>query len=104
MAKTTQIDLNDIRSVTDFQRNAKQHIGRLRRSKTPMVLTVNGAASVVVQDATAYQAMVEEIGTLRESQRFIAAVSEGVADFESGRSKPWRKAFAESEKRIGIRR
>jgi hypothetical protein len=53
MAKTLSIDVKDIRSVTDFQRNAKVHVARLKKTKAPMVLTVNGNASVVVQDAAA---------------------------------------------------
>ena len=84
MAKTLQLDLNDIRSVTDFQRNAKAHITRLRKTKAPMVLTTNGSASVVVQDATAYQALLDENEAFRENQRFVAAVNEGIAAADRG--------------------
>ena len=63
MANTLQLDLKDIRSVTDFQRNAKAHISRLKKTKAPMVLTVNGKAAVIVQDADAYQKF---IGRLEE--------------------------------------
>lgn len=49
------IDVRDIYSLTDFQRNTRRHIKRLRRTGRPVVLTVNGAAELVVQDAEAYQ-------------------------------------------------
>lgn len=49
------IDVRDIYSLTDFQRNTRRHIERLRRTGRPAVLTVNGAAELVVQDAEAYQ-------------------------------------------------
>lgn len=100
MAKKLAIDLSDIRSVTDFQRNAKAHITRLRKTRAPMVLTTNGSASVVVQEAKAYQDLIDRVEQLEERQRFITAVNEGLADFAAGRSKPLKEAFAEAEKRL----
>jgi prevent-host-death family protein len=49
------IRIQDIRSLTDFHRNTKQHLRRLKRTGRPVVLTVNGRAMLVVQDATAYE-------------------------------------------------
>lgn len=54
------IDLRDIISLTDFQRNAKDHITRLARTGKAQVLTVNGKASLVVQDAEAYQKLLDQ--------------------------------------------
>ncbi len=51
------IDLREVRSVTEFQRNIKDYVGRLTKNKTPLVLTVNGRAALVVQDAESYQLM-----------------------------------------------
>lgn len=62
----TAIDLTDILSLTDFQRAAKQHISRLRRTGKAQVLTVNGAAALVVQDAKSYQRLLDEVASLRE--------------------------------------
>jgi len=103
MAKPLSIDLKDIRSVTDFQRNAKTHITRLRRTKAPMVLTVNGSPSVVVQDANAYQEDMNRLAQLEE-ERFVAAVNEGIADMKAGRMVPLEEARARMEKKFGIRR
>jgi PHD/YefM family antitoxin component YafN of YafNO toxin-antitoxin module len=104
MAKPLTIDLKDIRSVTDFQRNAKTHIKQLKKSKAPMVLTVNGAASVVVQDANTYQRLVDRLEQMEERERFIAAVNEGIADMKAGRMIPLEEARARMEKKFGIRR
>jgi len=52
------IDVRDIFSLSDFQRNARDHIRRLQRTRRPEVLTVNGKAEVIVQDARAYQRLV----------------------------------------------
>ncbi len=49
----------DIGSLTDFARNTKAHLKRLRRTGRPELLTVNGKAEVVVQNAAAYQRLIE---------------------------------------------
>ena len=55
------IDLNEIHSLTEFQRNVKTYIGRLKKTGRPVVLTVNGKAELVVQDAVAYQRLLDLI-------------------------------------------
>ncbi len=48
---------SDIHTVTDFSRTRAEHIKRLMESKRPEILTVNGNAAVVVQDAETYERM-----------------------------------------------
>lgn len=48
------IELKNIHSLSDFKRNAKEFIERIKSTQSPMVLTVNGKAEVVVQDAHAF--------------------------------------------------
>jgi prevent-host-death family protein len=48
---------NDVRSLTDFKRNTIHLLDRFRRTGHPLVLTINGKAELVVQDAEAYQAL-----------------------------------------------
>jgi PHD/YefM family antitoxin component YafN of YafNO toxin-antitoxin module len=55
------LKIKNIRSVTDFARNTREHIERLQSSGEPEVLTVNGKAAVVVQDAEAYQRILDQI-------------------------------------------
>ncbi|HEX2837877.1 MAG TPA: type II toxin-antitoxin system Phd/YefM family antitoxin [Phycisphaerales bacterium] len=69
------IDLRDIISLTDFQRNAKQHITRLSRSGKAQVLTVNGKACLVVQDAEAYQKLLDQAEAGRNKTLSIVAGS-----------------------------
>ena len=59
------IDLREIRPVTDFQRNMKQYIALLKHRAAPLVLTVNGRAELVVQDAASYQALLERLDRAR---------------------------------------
>ena len=79
------IALQDIRSLTDFQRNTKAHLRRLKSSGRPAVLTVNGRAELIVQDAAAFEDMLDAI---RGIQRGLDAMKEGTG-------KPFRVALDE---------
>jgi PHD/YefM family antitoxin component YafN of YafNO toxin-antitoxin module len=54
------VQLTNIHSLSDFQRNTKEHLKRLKRSGDPEVLTVNGKAELVVQDARSYQKLLNQ--------------------------------------------
>ncbi|MHB1021083.1 MAG: type II toxin-antitoxin system prevent-host-death family antitoxin [Acidobacteriaceae bacterium] len=94
------IDLREVRSVTDFQRNAKEYVGKLKGSKTPLVLTVNGRAALVVQDAASYQELLDRL----EELELVAAVKEGLKDAAAGRVRPARAALAEVREKYGLPR
>lgn len=55
------VNLNDIHPLSEFQRNAKQFIQKLQKSRKPLVLTVNGKAALVIQDAGAYQKLLDQL-------------------------------------------
>jgi len=48
---------SDIHTVTEFSRKPAEHIKRLKESKRPEILTVNGKAALVIQDAESYEKM-----------------------------------------------
>ncbi len=52
---------HDIRSLSDFKRNTTDLLDRLRTTGHPLVLTINGKAELVVQDAEAYQALLDRV-------------------------------------------
>jgi PHD/YefM family antitoxin component YafN of YafNO toxin-antitoxin module len=94
------IDLADIRSLSDFQRNTKKHLRRLKTSGKPEVLTVNGQAELVVQSAKAYQEFlrqVDDADSLRILRERIAAADAG----ENGLSA--KKVLATIKKRLSPR-
>jgi PHD/YefM family antitoxin component YafN of YafNO toxin-antitoxin module len=88
----------DIHSLTDFTRNAKAYIQQIRDSKSPMALTVNGDAQVVVQDAESFQKMIDEL----EHARFIAAMRESEASVRNGRVQSLEQAFSEIRDELGL--
>ncbi len=63
-----------IKSLTDFLRNSKDHISRLKKSGRPQILTVNGEASVVVQDAESYQKMASLAAIASQDERLRKAL------------------------------
>jgi len=79
------IALQDIRSLTDFQRNTKSHLRRLKNSGRPEVLTVNGRAELIVQDAAAFEDMLDA----------IRGIQRGLDAMKAGTSKPFRQALDE---------
>ena len=94
------IDLNEIRSVTEFQRNIKGYVGRLKKKKSPLVLTVNGRAELVVQDAASYQAMLERL----ERAETVAAIRLGMEQTERGEGIPLEDAVKRLRKKHGFSR
>jgi prevent-host-death family protein len=74
------LELSDIHSLSDFQRNTKDHLREMERTGNPRVLTVNGKARVVVQDARSYQRLlrrVEEADTILTLRSRLASLRRG---------------------------
>lgn len=90
----------DIQSLTTFRRQSNQFLKQLKRSKRPVVLTVNGKAAAIVQDAKAYQRLLDTAARADEEE----AIRQGLEDVKAGRTRPAREFFAEFEAKHGIRR
>lgn len=88
-------------SLTSFKRQTPDYLARLRKTGKPIVLTVNGKAEVVVQDAAAYARLVEA-ATRAERDETIALIREGLADVKSRRTKPARAVLKSLAKKYGI--
>lgn len=67
---------SDIHTVTEFSRKPAEHIKRLSESKRPEILTVNGKAAVVVQDAETYEKMAVLADYAESIQNIRQAMSE----------------------------
>jgi PHD/YefM family antitoxin component YafN of YafNO toxin-antitoxin module len=88
---------NDIRSLSEFKRNTVDLLDRLRKTGHPLVLTINGKAELVVQDAAAYQALLDRVEA-------IEGIQQGLADVKAGRTKPARQVFGRLRRKHGIPR
>ena len=93
--------VHGIDSLTNFKRQSAEYLDRLKESGEPVVLTVNGKAKVVVQDAAAYQKLVEAAAKAERAEA-VAAIREGLADVAAGRTKPARAALNALARKYGL--
>jgi prevent-host-death family protein len=81
----TMLDLpQDIHSLSDFKRKTSEYLTRMKESGQPVVLTINGKAEFVVQDAASYRRLLE----LAERAEMMQFLRESREDIEAGRTEP----------------
>jgi prevent-host-death family protein len=95
------IDLSqDIHSLTQFKRNTTEFMKQLKENGQPVVLTVNGKAELVVQDAEAYRRLLEMAGRAEAME----GIRRGLDDVEAGRTQPVEEALEEIRREFSIPR
>jgi prevent-host-death family protein len=90
----------DIQSLTTFRRRSTEFLKQLKKSKRPVVLTVKGKAAAVVQDAEAYQHLLN-IAAQADAEE---GIRQGLEDAKERKVRPAREFFDEFEARHGIPR
>jgi prevent-host-death family protein len=90
----------DIQSLTTFRRKSREVLEEMKKSRRPVVLTVNGKAEAVVQDAESYQRLLDSAARADVYE----AVRQGADDIVQGRTRPARKVFNELRRRHGVSR
>jgi prevent-host-death family protein len=90
----------DIQSLTTFRRRSGDFMRHLKKSKRPVVLTVKGKAAAIVQDAEAYQRLLD----IAARADALEGIRQGLEDARAGRKQPAREFFAEFEATHGIPR
>lgn len=88
----------DIQPMTTFRNNSAEIMRHLKETKRPVVLTVNGKAAAVVQDAEAYQHLLDIAAEANVSER----IRQGLENLASGRLRPAREVFDEIRAEYGI--
>jgi prevent-host-death family protein len=88
----------DIQSLSVFKRDTSKFMKQMKKTKQPIVLTVNGKAAMVVQDAESYEEF------LRQKDRIetIEGVRRGIADMKAGRTRPAEEVFRDLFEKYGI--
>jgi hypothetical protein len=95
------IDISrDIKPLSNFKRDSVAVINQLKRTGRPVVLTINGKAEVVVQDAKAYQRFLELI----DRAEAVVGIRKGLVSMERGEGIPAEKAFEKLRKKHKIPR
>jgi len=88
----------DIESLTKFKRETPKLLKQLKKTKEPMILTVKGKASVVVQDAEAYEKLLQ----MKDRMETIAGIKRGLEEMNRGEGRPAEEVFAELFKEFNI--
>ena len=88
----------DIQSLTTFRRRSGDFMKQLKKSKRPVVLTVKGKAAAIVQDAEAYQRLLD-IAARADSEE---GIRQGLDDVAHGRTRPAKEVFDDIRRRHGI--
>lgn len=92
--------LKDIESLTAFKRNTTAYVKKIKKSGNPLVLTVNGKAEIIVQDAESYQRMIE----LLDRAETIEAIREGLESVRQGKTMSLDEFDKEIRKKIRARK
>jgi PHD/YefM family antitoxin component YafN of YafNO toxin-antitoxin module len=88
--------IKEIHSLTDFLRNHRTHVDRIKESHNPELLTVKGKAEIVVLDFESFQEIVTKLNQIET----IEAIKEGIAAAERGEMKPAEQIFEEMKARL----
>jgi PHD/YefM family antitoxin component YafN of YafNO toxin-antitoxin module len=90
----------DIHSLTDFKLHTPEFVQQLKQTGEPVVLTINGKAELVVQDAASYQKLLD----LAEEARVLEGIRCGLEDVKTGRTQPVAEAFADIRRELDLPR
>ena len=87
--------IEETQTLSDFTSHPDEFVDQLETSGRPVVLTVNGAAKLVVQNAESYQKLVD---SLEEAKPLHA-----IAELRAGKGRPAKEFFDELGKELGIK-
>lgn len=90
----------DIQSLTTFRRRSGDFMKQIKKTKRPVVLTVKGKAAAIVQDAEAYQRLLD-IAAYASAEE---GIRQGLEDSRQDKVRPATEFFGEFEAAHGIRR
>jgi prevent-host-death family protein len=90
----------DIQAMTTFRRNPGKFLKHLKKTKKPLVLTIHGKAEAVVQDAEAYQRLLDIAAQADASE----GMQQGLEDVKKGRIRPAREVLEMFRRRHAIPR
>jgi prevent-host-death family protein len=89
----------DVQTLSLFREHSAELIAQLKTTHRPMTLTVDGRPEVVVQEAAAYQRLLDLAALADEDE----GLRQGLEDIAEGRTRPAREVFAELREEYGIR-
>ena len=90
----------DARSPTVAKRSATELVRRAMESGRPVVLTIDGEAELVVEDAGSYRKLFDLVDRLEA----IEGIRRGLEEADAGEGRPAEEVLEELIREYGIRR
>jgi prevent-host-death family protein len=90
----------DIQAMTTFRRNPGEFMKHLKKTKRPLILTVHGKAEAVVQDAEAYQRLLD----IAAQADAVEGIRQGLEDVKKNRTHPARETLEKFRRNRAIPR
>ena len=81
----------DIQSLSTFKRDTAKLMRQMKKTKAPVVLTVNGKAELVVQDADSYQKLLDA----KDRMEALEGIKQGLESMKRQRGKLATEFFQE---------
>ena len=88
----------DIQSLSNFKHNTNELISQMKETGNPIVLTVNGKAELVVQDAVAYQQLLDTL----EKLETLIGIKKGLEDIATGNTQSLNQFIEDMHQKHGI--
>jgi prevent-host-death family protein len=80
---------HNIDSLSNFKRKTTTFLKRMKKTGEPVILTINGKAELVVQDAASFDRFLR----FTELQDSLEVLRKSLEDVEAGRTRPMRQAI-----------
>lgn len=90
----------DIQPLTTFRNNSVKFMQRLKKTRRPIILTVNGKPEAVVQDAASYQRLLD----IAAQADVREGIRQGLEQLRRGEGRPAAKFFEEMRRKHGLPR
>ena len=92
--------IDDIKPISFLKQKTSEVVNRVKTTKQPTFITINGNVELVIQDAESYQEMVNSMYSLSEND--ISKIKAGLKEVEEGKGISADEFFEKIKNKYGI--
>lgn len=92
--------IDDIKPISFLKQKTSEVVNRVKTTKQPTFITINGNVELVIQDAESYQKMVDSMHSL--SKNDILKIKAGLKEIEEGKGISADEFFEKIKNKYGI--
>ena len=90
--------IDDIKPISFLKQKTGEVVNRVKTTKRPVFITINGNVELVIQDAESYQEMVNSMYSLSEND--ISKIKAGLKEVEEGKEISAEECFKRIESKL----